>query len=265
MQTVKDGKARNGAGKAESAAPKRPAPALAVAKAQTQHSNTQRAVPTADGIAAALTTAIVEHRMAPGTQLKERQLGEIFKVSRTLIREALFQLARNKLVTLKPAQGAFVATPSVDEAREVFAVRRMIEVQLFREWIPNVTAAEVKRLRAHLAEEADALRRSDIARRTWLLGDFHVEIARITGNKVLTELTQELVARSSLILLVYQSWQGASHSSDEHKDIVDAIAAKKLDRAIQLADEHLRHVEDNVLVNPRRPVADLAEALRASD
>ena len=217
-----------------------------------------------DHIRDVLIARILDGTYAPGTQLKERQLGEIFKVSRTLIREALFQLARNKLVTLKPAQGAFVATPSADEAREVFAVRRMIEVQLLREWIPKVTAAEIKRLRAHLAEESDALKRSDIARRTWLLGDFHVEIARITGNTVLTELTQELVARSSLILLVYQSWQGASHSSNEHKDIVDAIAGKKLDRAIELAEEHLRHVEDNVLVNPRRPVADLAQALQVS-
>jgi DNA-binding GntR family transcriptional regulator len=218
--------------------------------------------PSAEGIAEALVTAIVEHRLAPGTQLKERALGEIFGVSRTLIREALIQLGRMKLVTMKQSAGAFVATPTVDEAHQVFAVRRMVEVQWLREWVPRSTPAEVKRLRAHLLEERDALKRSDVAKRTRLLGDFHVEIARISGNTVLIDLTRELVTRSSLILLVYQSWQSAQHSSDEHKDLVDAIAAKDVERAVALADEHLRHVEHNVFLNPRRPLANLHEALR---
>ena len=222
------------------------------------------APPSAESIAQALTTAIVEHRLAPGTQLKERALGEIFGVSRTLIREALIQLGRVKLVTMRQSAGAFVATPTVDEAHQVFAVRRMLEVQMLREWVPKSTVAEVKRLRAHMAEENDALVRSDVARRTRLLGDFHMVLARMSGNEVLVDLTQELVARSSLILLVYQSWQSASHSSDEHRELVEAIASKKLDRAIELAEEHLRHVEHNVFLNPRRPLADLNEALRPS-
>jgi DNA-binding GntR family transcriptional regulator len=218
----------------------------------------------AESIAFALTAAIVEHRLAPGTQLKERQLGEIFGVSRTLIREALIQLERVKLVTMRQSAGAFVATPTVEEAHQVFAVRRMLETEWLREWVPRSTPAEVKRLRAHMMQEKDALRRSDVARRTRLLGDFHVEIARISGNTVLVDLTRELVARSSLILLVYQSWLSATHSSDEHKLLVDAIAAKNLPRALELAGEHLRHVEHNVVLAPRRPLADLHEALRDS-
>lgn len=224
----------------------------------------KRPAASAEAIAAALTTAIVEHRLAPGTQLKERALGEIFGCSRTLIREALIQLARIKLVTMRENAGAFVATPTVEEAHQVFGVRRMLEVQLLREWIPKSTAAEVKRLRAHLASEKEALVRSDIALRTRLLGDFHVVVAQMSRNEVLVDLTRELVARSSLILLVYQSWQSANHSSDEHQGLVDAIAHKKLDHAIGLAEEHLRHVEHNVFLNPRRPLADLNEALRPS-
>ena len=187
-----------------------------------------RKSPSAEGIAEALVTAIVEHRLAPGTQLKERALGEIFGVSRTLIREALIQLGRMKVVTMRQSAGAFVATPTVEEAHQVFAVRRMVELQWLREWVPRSTPAEVKRLRAHLLEERDALKRSDVARRTRLLGDFHVEIARISANTVLVDLTRELVTRSSLILLVYQSWQSAQHSSDEHKGLVDAIGEEAL-------------------------------------
>lgn len=62
-------------------------------------------------IVEALTRAIVEHRLQPGTKLAEQKLADHFGVSRTLVRQALFQMAQNKLVTLEPARGAFVSTP----------------------------------------------------------------------------------------------------------------------------------------------------------
>ena len=63
-----------------------------------------------------LTRAIVEHRLLPGAKLVEQKLADHFGVSRTLVRQALFQLAQNKLIRMEPARGAFVAAPSVDEA-----------------------------------------------------------------------------------------------------------------------------------------------------
>jgi len=80
----------------------------------------------------ALTKAIVEHRLHPGTKLAEQKLADHFGVSRTLVRQALFQLAQKKLIRMEPARGAFVATPSSDEARQVFAARRMIELEMTR-------------------------------------------------------------------------------------------------------------------------------------
>ena len=78
-------------------------------------------------IVESITTAIVERRLTPGTKLAEQKIADIFKVSRTLVRQALNQLSRDRLVTLEPARGAFVAMPSVEEARQVFEVRAMIE------------------------------------------------------------------------------------------------------------------------------------------
>ena len=60
-----------------------------------------------------ITAAIVERRLMPGTKLAEQQIADIFKVSRTLVRQALNQLSRDRLVTLEPARGAFVAKPGV--------------------------------------------------------------------------------------------------------------------------------------------------------
>ena len=94
-----------------------------------------------------LTKAIVEHRLMPGTKLAEQKLADHFGVSRTLVRQALFQLSQNRLIKLEPARGAFVATPSVDEARQVFAVRRMLEAEMVRSFASQSTAAKIRALK----------------------------------------------------------------------------------------------------------------------
>ncbi len=90
---------------------------------------------TTSSIVESLTRAIVEHSLLPGTKLAEQKLADHFGVSRTLVRQALFQLSQNRLVPLEPARGAFVATPSVEEARQVFAVRRMLEAEMVRAFL----------------------------------------------------------------------------------------------------------------------------------
>ena len=105
------------------------------------------ATPPADStrrIVEAITTAIVERRLMPGTKLAEQQIADIFKVSRTLVRQALNQLSRDHLVTLEPARGAFVAQPSVQEARQVFEVRAMIEAAMMRQLCARITDAAMR-------------------------------------------------------------------------------------------------------------------------
>ena len=80
-----------------------------------------------------VTSAIVERRLMPGTKLVEQQIADVFSVSRTVVRQALNQLSRDRLVTLEPARGAFVAMPSIDEARQVFEVRRLVEGGMVRQ------------------------------------------------------------------------------------------------------------------------------------
>jgi DNA-binding GntR family transcriptional regulator len=210
----------------------------------------------------ALTTAIVERRLMPGTKLVEQQLADLFKVSRTLVRQALNQLSRDHLVRLLPARGAFVAEPSLDEARQVFELRQMLELQLVKQLCASSTPAQVAQMRKHLQLEAKALRQDDVAGRTRLLADFHVLLARLAGNEVLAQLLADLLARCSLIALMYQSTHSAKHSAQEHVALVDAIEAGDARRAKQLMAEHLGHVEAALQSPP--PRRDLATALSAT-
>lgn len=212
-------------------------------------------------IATAITAAIVERRLMPGTKLAEQKLADIFSVSRTLVRQALNQLSRDRLVTLTPARGAFVSEPSVEEARQVFEVRRMLESSLLAQLVERITPAQLAELRQHLQAEAQAIARTDVPGRTRLLADFHRLLARMQGNEVLAQLLGDLLSRSSLISLMYQSDHSAAESHAEHVALVDALEARDKRAVQKLLRDHLGHVETSLRLQPR--VADLAQALKS--
>ena len=212
-------------------------------------------------IVASITEAIVERRLMPGTKLAEQKIADIFAVSRTLVRQALNQLSRDRLVTLTPARGAFVAMPSVDEARQVYEVRAMLETALVRQLCGGITDAQIAVLRAHLQDEAAAVARTDVPGRTRLLADFHVVLAHLLGNAVLAQLLADLLSRSSLIALMYQSSHSAEQSQAEHVQIVDALARRDAAAATGLMEHHIANVERYLRLAPH--TADLAAALRS--
>lgn len=211
-------------------------------------------------ITAAITQAIVERRLMPGTKLVEQQLADIFQCSRTLVRQALNQLSRDRLVKLEPARGAFVAEPGVEEARQVFEVRKMLEAAMLTDLCQHITPTQVRQLRTHLKQEREAIRRTDVPGRTRLLADFHVLLARMQGNAVLAQILTDLLSRSSLIALMYQSSHSAAESQAEHEALVDALEARDKRAVLKLLDSHLGNVEANLRLNPR--VQDLKAVLQ---
>ena len=78
---------------------------------------------------------------------------------------------------------------------------------------------------------------------------------------MLAQLLSELISRCALITLMYQSTNAAAHSAQEHAEILKAIADKDEARAVQLMDEHLRHVEESLILDRKLPSSDIAMAL----
>jgi DNA-binding GntR family transcriptional regulator len=201
-----------------------------------------KGISSTDHIVQALTKAIIEHELQPGEKLKEQRIADQFGVSRTLVRQALYQLSQKHLIRIEQARGAFVAAPSSKEAREVFAVRMILESAMLESLIACITPQKIKVLRAHIKVEAAAVQGADAANRTELLGDFHVLLAELLDNEVLAQSLQDLISRCSLITLLYQSEHAAGHSHNEHVDILQAIAEQNVSLAKQLMQVHLQSV-----------------------
>ena len=200
-------------------------------------------MPDVDTIHQRVLLAIVEHRLPPGTKLGEERLAAVFGVSRTQIRQVLKRLAHNSIVTVQANRGAVVSSPTVEEAREVFAARRLIEPDLIRKATQAATPADIKRLRRHVGLESAARGANDKRAIIRLTGEFHQSIAEIAGNRFLARTLRELETLTCLVIILYDAPNNPACPPDEHAALVDAIEARDAGRAAALMQEHLRHVE----------------------
>lgn len=190
--------------------------------------------------------AIIDQRLPPGTKLSEAALCEAFGVGRMRIRQSLLLLSSREVVELLPNRGAFVASPSAEQARQVFEARLMIEPNVARLAAERATEDDLLMLQKHLALEHDAHRGSKRRESIRLSGQFHVLLAEVAGNAVALRMVKELVTRTSLIIGIFGS-PGVSNCRDEdHEDIFAAFRTRDRDGASRLMADHLRHIQDHL-------------------
>ena len=231
--------------------PTRPARRSA-SPARRQRENSQ------DEIYERIYVAILEHRLHPGTKLVEERLAEIFSVGRARIREVLGRLAHEQIVELFPQRGAFVAKPTIEQARDVFEARRLIEPAIVRRLVETLSPEKLARLREHQARELDARRRDDKRAVIRLSGEFHSLAAELAGNTALARSMRELSVLTCLMIFLYDAPTSASCRADEHSKIIEAIARRDAARAQKLMLEHLAHIEGSMKLDGASEEVDLA-------
>ncbi|KPY31093.1 Transcriptional regulator GntR [Pseudomonas syringae pv. primulae] len=190
--------------------------------------------------------AILEQRLAPGTRLSEEALGEIFGVSRTIIRRALSRLGHEGVVLLRPNRGAVVASPSVEEARQVFFARRMVEKAITELAVEHATAAQLAQLRQMVSDERDSFSRGDRGAGIRLSGEFHLQLAVAARNAPLISFQRSLVSQTSLIIAQYETGNRTHCSYEEHNQLIDAIEARDAALAVELMMHHMDHIDSKL-------------------
>lgn len=209
--------------------------------------------------------AIADQRLHAGTKLGEQALSDLFGCNRAHVRRALGTLTAYQVVDHLPNRGAYVATPTPQDARDVFQARRAIEVVICRNAVRQATAEDIAALRVHLAQEALAKGSGDRPAAVRLSRGFHVLLGRIGRNPVLLRYLEELTMRSSLIIGLYATGHGTLCADDEHTRITDAIEARDMETAQTLLDQHLRHIEAGIRFGDDIPATGaLSKALRTS-
>jgi DNA-binding GntR family transcriptional regulator len=232
---------------------------------------------TDDDIHQRLIEAIVDQRLLPGTKLVEDKLGQAFGVSRTRIRQVLIRLAQEQVVTILPNRGASVAEPTVDEAREVFEARSVIEALLVRRFIARAKALDLRALAECIDAEEAARQAGDHAMALRHSGQFHLLLAQAAGHHTFEHFLRKLVSRTSLILMSYAPverqrtmvaaslappvrWVAACRC-DEHRALLGTLRSAikgqaSADEAVALMTSHLAHIEASLCFNQPAPPAE---------
>ena len=172
------------------------------------------------------------------------------------------QLQARGFVEVRTRKGWYVVEPSVEEARDAFSARRIIESGILRE-AGRPLQAVVRKLRRHIEQERQAIDGADAATRAFLLADFHVCLAECLGQRLLCDVLRDLTARTTLAATLFQSRHEAAESCAEHAAIVAALEAGDTPHARQLMLDHIGNVEQALQVEaPPQPDAD--ERLRST-
>lgn len=175
-----------------------------------------------------------------GERIKENQIAEELKVSRTPIREAFKQLEKEGLIESIPNRGSFALGLTKQDVKDIYAVRAAVEV-LAVEWaIPRISDEEILRLRDAFERMEFYTGRQDSKKVLELNKTFHEIIYSASGSRFLTQILksyQEYVEKTRKAT-VYCS-DNLPIILEEHRGILEAIQDKNKAKAVQRISAHL--------------------------
>jgi len=185
--------------------------------------------------------AIIEQKLRPNMQLVEEVISEAFGVSRTPVRNVFRRLASERLVTITPYKGTFIACPTIEEAIEVFEMRRLLEAAAIRKLCKLVENGQHKQLSSVVEEELLALKEGDVIEGLNLSGDFHLKIAELAGGIYYSKFLKELISLTYVIIALYGDKNYTN--CHDHENILAAIQQGDADLAERLLIDHLIAIE----------------------
>jgi len=199
---------------------------------------------------------IISGRLLPGAELHEAALAQSLGVSRGPVREALGRLASEGLVTVRPHRGAVVRALSNEEFLEAYQVREALEIMAVRLAVPRLESddlAAMERLIDEMSQRAEA---GDVQGFFAANAQFHQCFFEVAGNNMLAGLYRQVRGQIDRHRLRSLELRGDLHRSiDEHRAILWAARTGDVDRASNLASEHIRVPQVQMLVGDHEHVS----------
>ncbi len=210
-----------------------------------------------------LSDALLSARIAPGAPLREVALAEVFGVSRERVRKVLQRLGAERLLELIPNRGAFAAAPTLDQAREIYEARRILEGGIAGHLAQTLDEPTARALAAHIGAEQAAVAAGDRAASIRLSGEFHLMLARATRNALVQRELQHLVSRTSMLVALFEPARSMRCACEEHAEILGALTAGDSSRAMKVMQQHLALIETRLRPTAEPPSADAVDVIRA--
>ncbi len=199
-------------------------------------------------VAAALRRRILAGGFAEGTQLRQDAIATEFGVSRIPVREALRQLEAEGLVTFFAHRGAVVSGLSLDEIREMFHIRRLLECDLLRQAVPCMDDADLARAGAVLQAHRDALAAGDVALYGELNWRFHAALYAPAGRPKAFGIVETVNNNVDRYLRMQLTIGGASERANaEHGRILELCRVGRVEEACDLLGRHIENGGESLI------------------
>lgn len=177
----------------------------------------------ASRIVVAITKAILDHRLLPGTKLGERAISDFFGSSRVIVRQALIELADGGLVNLQRNRGAFVASPSLRESLEIYEALTMVEQATAESLIERGASARMGELRQLNERQRKAIDDGNKELADDLGRNFHSLLVRLGRNRIVEDFHIRLTRQAALLSSLYSSEPDTCGFAADHEQIMDLI------------------------------------------
>ena len=183
---------------------------------------------------------ILRAEYAEGEPLRQDAVASELGVSRIPVREALRQLEAEGLVTFNPHVGAVVSTLSLDEIKELFEVRALIEADLLRRAMQAIGKEDVERAREVLDQYGAALESGDVSEWGALNWQFHSTLYAPANQPLTMGIVQNLHNQSDRYLRMQLSLtHGETRANEEHRAILRAVSDGEAQHATSLLTAHI--------------------------
>lgn len=190
-----------------------------------------------------LRSAILTLDLAPGQSLTERGLEQRFTASRTPVRAALSRLEAEGLAR-REGRGWIVAPIDLAEIGLLAEYREAIETAAVRLAVERASTDQIEAVRALLEGETADDEQSVLR----VGGDFHEELAALSGNRLLADAVQGAMVRLARTRwLEVRTPAAREQAATEHRAILEAVRAHDADRAAALVATHIRGTNERLL------------------
>ena len=187
-----------------------------------------------------LRQAIVGGQLKAGEKLVERELCEMLGVSRPSLREAMRRLEAEKLIVIVPHRGPEVASITLAEARDLYAVRGLLETFAAHDFALNASDAQVKNLARAVRRLTEAGRKSQTAAVLLAKAEFYQILLAGCGNALVGEILGGLLARVSLLRATSLMMPNRlPRSLEEINALLTCIEARDAKGAQKMAQKHV--------------------------
>ncbi|HEY1688365.1 MAG TPA: GntR family transcriptional regulator [Solirubrobacteraceae bacterium] len=194
-------------------------------------------------IVAQITERILDGQLPPGTPLRQEQLATELSVSRTPLREALRVLRSEGFVAENDGNGTLhVVSLSLEHTRDVYEVRAVLDGLAARLASLRASEDDLQRMEQLVTAIEEACRPFDLRRFVDVHAEFHLAVLR--AARTMAQLGMETVVQMSSRMLYPQlnkNHERMTASAGEHRQILEAIAAREPEEAERRARRHIEN------------------------